>query len=67
MSPTVAWVAALAAEGHIAARIEAPLVHHADLVAAGYAPEIERADRPGHIIVTDATGAESAANLPETW
>ncbi len=67
MSPAVAWVAALVAEGHTAARIEAPLVHHADLVAAGYAPEPERVDRPGHIVVTDATGVEWTANLPETW
>jgi hypothetical protein len=67
MSPTVAWVAALAAEGHSPTRIEAPLAHHADLIAAGYAPEPERADRPGHIIVTDANGGEWAANLPETW
>jgi hypothetical protein len=67
MSPAVAWVAALAAGGHIAARVEAPLLHHADLVAAGYAPEPERADRPGHIVVTDTNGVEWAANLPETW
>jgi hypothetical protein len=67
MSPAVAWVAAAAAEGHTSARIEAPLVHHADLVAAGYAPEPARADRVGHIVVTDATGGEWAANLPETW
>ena len=67
MSPAVAWVAALAAEGRTVARIEAPHVHHADLVAAGYAPEIERADRPGHIVVTDTNGVEWAANLPGTW
>jgi hypothetical protein len=67
MSPTVAWVVANASEGHTPVRIEAPLVHHADLVAAGYAPEPERADRPGHIVVTDTNGAEWAANLPETW
>ena len=67
MSPAVAWVAANANEGRTPARIEAPLVHHADLVAAGYAPEPERADRPGPIVVTDASGAEWAANLPETW
>ena len=67
MSPAVAWVVANANEGHTPVRIEAPLVHHADLVAAGYAPEPERADRPGHIVVTDTNGAESAANLPGTW
>ena len=39
MSPAVAWVAAAAAEGHTPARIEAPLVHHADLTAAGYAQD----------------------------
>jgi hypothetical protein len=67
VSPAVAWVAAAAAEGHTSARIEAPFVHHADLVAAGYAPEPARLDYPGHIVVTDAAGAEWAANLPETW
>ena len=67
MSPAVAWVAANASEGRVVARIEAPLVHHADLVAAGYAPEPARLDYPGHIVVTDAAGAEWAANLPETW
>jgi hypothetical protein len=67
MSPAAAWVAANVAEGRIPVRIEAPIVHHADLVAAGYAPEIERVDRPGHIVVTDATGVEWAANLPGTW
>jgi hypothetical protein len=67
MSPAVAWVAANANEGRTPARIEAPLIHHTDLVAAGYAPELERAGRPGHIVVTDAGGVEWAANLPETW
>lgn len=67
MSPAVAWVAAAAAEGHTPTRIEAPLVHHADLTAAGYAPEPARLDYPGHIVVTDASGVEWAANLPETW
>jgi hypothetical protein len=67
VSPAVAWVVANASEGRTPVRIEAPLVHHADLVAAGYAPEPERADRPGHIVVTDTNGAEWAANLPETW
>ena len=67
MSPAAAWVEANVAEGRTVARIEAPLVHHADLVAAGYAPEPERADRSGHIVVTDTNGAEWAANLPETW
>ncbi len=67
MSAAAAWVAANTAEGRTPVRIEAPLVHHADLVAAGYTPEPERADRPGHIVVTDTNGAEWAANLPETW
>ncbi len=67
MSPAVAWVVANASGGRTPVRIEAPLVHHADLVAAGYAPEIERAGRSGHIVVTDTNGAEWAANLPETW
>jgi hypothetical protein len=67
MSPAVAWVAANVAEGRIPVRIEAPLLHHADLAAAGYAPEPERADRIGHIVVTDTNGAEWAANLPGTW
>jgi hypothetical protein len=67
MSPAVAWVAALAAEGHTPVRIEAPGVHHADLIAAGYAPESERDGRAGHIVVTDTNVAEWAANLPETW
>jgi len=67
MSPAVAWVAANASAGRTPARIEAPLVHHADLVAAGYAPEAPRADYPGHLIVTDTTGAEWTANLPQTW
>ena len=67
MSPAVAWVAAAAAEGHTPARIEAPFVHHADLTAAGYAPEPARLDYPGHIVVTDVSGVEWAANLPETW
>lgn len=67
ISPTVAWVAANEAEGRTPARIEAPLVHHADLTAAGYAPEPARLDYPGHIVVTDTLGREWAANLPETW
>jgi hypothetical protein len=67
VSPAVAWVVANASEGRTPVRIEAPLVHHADLVAAGYAPESGRADRAGHIVVTDTNGAEWAANLPETW
>jgi len=67
MSAAAAWVLANASEGRTPVRIEAPLLHHADLVAAGYAPEPERVDRPGHIVVTDATGAEWAANLPATW
>jgi hypothetical protein len=67
VSPAVAWVAANFAEGRTPVRVEAPILHHADLVAAGYAPEPERVDRPGHIVVTDTNGAEWAANLPETW
>jgi len=42
-------------------------VHHADLIAAGYAPEAARLDYPGHIVVTDTLGREWAANLPATW
>ena len=67
ISPAVAWVAANAAEGRTPVRVEAPYVHHADLTAAGYAPEGPRADSPDHIVVTDAAGSEWAANLPETW
>lgn len=67
MSPTVAWVQANEAEGHTPARIEAPVAHHADLIAAGYAPEPERADLPGHIVMTDTTGTEWAGNLPSIW
>jgi hypothetical protein len=67
MSPTVAWVAANEAEGRVVARIEAHEAHHADLIAAGYAPEPERANRPGHIVMTDTNGAEWAANLPAVW
>jgi|APGre2960657404_1045060.scaffolds.fasta_scaffold03771_6 hypothetical protein len=67
MSPAVAWVEANAAEGRTPVRIEAPAVHHADLIAAGYAPEAARLDYPGHIVVTDTLGREWAANLPATW
>lgn len=67
MSPAVAWVAANASEGRVPARIEAPLNHHVDLVAAGYAPEPPRLDYPGHVVITDALGLEWAANLPEMW
>lgn len=67
MSPAAAWVAANVDAGRVVARIEAPLVHHVDLVAAGYAPEPARLDYPGHIVVTDSVGVEWAANLPETW
>lgn len=67
MSPAVAWVGANADAGRVVATIEAPLIHHADLVAAGYAPEPARLDYPGHIVVTDLAGVEWAANLPETW
>lgn len=67
MSPAVVWIAANEAEGRVTARVEAPLVHHADLVAAGYAPEVARAELPAHVVVTDADGVEWAANLPAVW
>jgi len=67
MSPAVAWVAANASEGRAPARIEAPLSHHADLIAAGYTPEPARLDYPDHVVVTDTDGQEWAANVPEVW
>jgi hypothetical protein len=67
ISPAVAWVAATAAEGRTPVRVEAPYVHHAALVAAGFAPEAPRPERPDHIVVTDMDGVEWAANVPTVW
>lgn len=71
MNPAVAFLEGHLAEGRTIARVEVAARHHAAILASGLAAgavlDGPRADRPDCIVVTEASGAEWAASLPEAW
>ena len=64
MNPALIFIESNIAEGRIPLTIEVPLPFHKEIIEAGYSPQNERPELPGHIVITDTNGLEWCANLP---